>query len=752
MAGQQVDELDDSILNQPWDPVSYFEDEIETEGEDGCDPLSTSQSKRLSDLFDDLNLKSVESDIKRVAIRRQQTEDTPELCLDETIKEEDGMEEPSSSIERFITYQDKEDHLKAVDNTVLINRKNIESDMKRFAHFKQHSFDQPSDLSESKVDQSAVARLPGQALQDELYIDELVKGLPDALQYEPFSADSSCKEEETTGEVPTPIIDELDIASLLPDPVCLDKDDLLAEKGDDADLEINKYKTDDQLLQIDLKCEGNDVSETRTFNEATSSTDKLGGFDSRSFKGSGESLNEIIEAAETIVKDHSQLLESHPECEKALKGREEDEKNNDEEMQNELECADNGTELCTLNASQTDKPDIAQTREHDTAPIDLLEGCRFEGSNSDQLNESSGSLRDELLSLSPTIDLHGPVLGADAVPMANLLGIEGEGKLGVLKDGPTREKASNIDKGKGKRKVKSRNQKYVVDIIKSEDSDSDADLKIERLSKSSMRDQTLQDSDREVAVKHDESQSSVSTIPAMCPIEDETGLETLAKVIDLPEEGESQGGEISGKNDEMVPLNEAAALESSEGSALSNEAILITEQLVDSILDGDEDTLSTLHSESQDTEGLDAASSNAVEADAVNDADATIELKDDANTVATVPEDSSSLVVGATAASAATRSGSTSDSEELEEFINQHLSDSASAAPATSAEPNGASLLPPLSDELQLGWYAPKWVPDQDAKGCMNCALRFTIVKRRHHCRACGKVLIAQLLFHFTEL
>ncbi|XP_051155404.1 lateral signaling target protein 2 homolog [Leptopilina boulardi] len=35
---------------------------------------------------------------------------------------------------------------------------------------------------------------------------------------------------------------------------------------------------------------------------------------------------------------------------------------------------------------------------------------------------------------------------------------------------------------------------------------------------------------------------------------------------------------------------------------------------------------------------------------------------------------------------------------------------------------------------------APAWVPDNDAPRCMACQSGFTVVRRRHHCRNCGKV------------
>jgi len=36
----------------------------------------------------------------------------------------------------------------------------------------------------------------------------------------------------------------------------------------------------------------------------------------------------------------------------------------------------------------------------------------------------------------------------------------------------------------------------------------------------------------------------------------------------------------------------------------------------------------------------------------------------------------------------------------------------------------------------------PTWVPDELAPQCMACSASFTVVRRRHHCRNCGKVCI----------
>ncbi|XP_062455447.1 zinc finger FYVE domain-containing protein 16 isoform X2 [Rhea pennata] len=45
-----------------------------------------------------------------------------------------------------------------------------------------------------------------------------------------------------------------------------------------------------------------------------------------------------------------------------------------------------------------------------------------------------------------------------------------------------------------------------------------------------------------------------------------------------------------------------------------------------------------------------------------------------------------------------------------------------------------------LKIPIILGQKQPSWVPDSEAPNCMNCQVKFTFTKRRHHCRACGKV------------
>uniref|UniRef100_A0A8C5EE53 FYVE-type domain-containing protein n=1 Tax=Gouania willdenowi TaxID=441366 RepID=A0A8C5EE53_GOUWI len=58
-------------------------------------------------------------------------------------------------------------------------------------------------------------------------------------------------------------------------------------------------------------------------------------------------------------------------------------------------------------------------------------------------------------------------------------------------------------------------------------------------------------------------------------------------------------------------------------------------------------------------------------------------------------------------------------------------------------ESDGVGLGEEFDGGKQLGSKQPSWVPDAEAPNCMNCKQRFTFTKRRHHCRACGKVYCA---------
>ncbi|XP_066503034.1 zinc finger FYVE domain-containing protein 9 isoform X2 [Hoplias malabaricus] len=61
----------------------------------------------------------------------------------------------------------------------------------------------------------------------------------------------------------------------------------------------------------------------------------------------------------------------------------------------------------------------------------------------------------------------------------------------------------------------------------------------------------------------------------------------------------------------------------------------------------------------------------------------------------------------------------------------------------------------PVQRCSSLGSTAPQWVPDSQAPACMKCGSRFSFTRRRHHCRACGKVfcvVCCDLRFRLTHL
>ena len=45
--------------------------------------------------------------------------------------------------------------------------------------------------------------------------------------------------------------------------------------------------------------------------------------------------------------------------------------------------------------------------------------------------------------------------------------------------------------------------------------------------------------------------------------------------------------------------------------------------------------------------------------------------------------------------------------------------------------------------EERIGTSAPVWIPDRRVTMCQNCTAEFSVLVRRHHCRACGKVVCA---------
>ncbi|XP_064465654.1 lateral signaling target protein 2 homolog isoform X2 [Ornithodoros turicata] len=53
--------------------------------------------------------------------------------------------------------------------------------------------------------------------------------------------------------------------------------------------------------------------------------------------------------------------------------------------------------------------------------------------------------------------------------------------------------------------------------------------------------------------------------------------------------------------------------------------------------------------------------------------------------------------------------------------------------------PNGSQ-----SKEERPDDRAPSWLPDELISNCMECSVQFTILRRRHHCRRCGKIFCSR--------
>lgn len=50
------------------------------------------------------------------------------------------------------------------------------------------------------------------------------------------------------------------------------------------------------------------------------------------------------------------------------------------------------------------------------------------------------------------------------------------------------------------------------------------------------------------------------------------------------------------------------------------------------------------------------------------------------------------------------------------------------------------------------GTYPPEWLPDNESDSCMACDSLFTFIKRRHHCRSCGKIFCSDCCRHKAKL
>ncbi|VEN47225.1 unnamed protein product [Callosobruchus maculatus] len=83
-----------------------------------------------------------------------------------------------------------------------------------------------------------------------------------------------------------------------------------------------------------------------------------------------------------------------------------------------------------------------------------------------------------------------------------------------------------------------------------------------------------------------------------------------------------------------------------------------------------------------------------------------------------------------------------SDAPAISESTTLAGGNTASGISSTEEDKPSPSMIP--SDKYWLGKEAPLWVPDSDALACLHCDMKFTVLKRRHHCRACGLVLCSK--------
>ena len=717
MADEHPDDYYEAILNQPWDPVSYFEDEAESNAQSRVNELNENQNRNLSELFDDLNIRSLENDIKRLSIRKQQSEDIPDSVFENTKGGLDDSEEPSGSIDRFISYEDREDHLKAVDNTDVINKKSIDGDMKRLAHFKQHSLEL-TNQSESSLQGDLIgfqfSQIGNSTTEDQTYLEELIKVLPDVVQSEPLFPLSNCNGQDSMEpSFQNSNLSELidcDISHLLPEPVSENTDSEVVAKVNDNDLiglSASGYST------VSEAAFAVDRTSMQSSNQAQHYVDKTVNFiesESSSSHGSSDSLKQVIGQAEAIVQDFMEISESN-ERHQSDKDVLDDEKTLHLSTDSDL-CHNESA----INQSATCEPDFQQIKNDNMAADDLLLDFGFEDNRQSQSSTNVSLLPSDILSSSPKSDL--------CEARSDLVNIDCRGAMqdaSVMVTEP-----SNKRKEKKKKTVKS---KYLVDIVKCENSDSDADFDQDGISGSLSK-----ETQHELSGPDGIAGRDVST--------DFSQLDDRSEALQVREENQ---------------FGPKEAMSTSEEVTLSEEAVRISERLVDDILSEDLSTIQDLQQgtvdnvfqeEIPDTEHLIVGSNAKVNSGVHVDASTTSELPSNTSDEI-LPVDSSAsgettvndITTESLPARTSTRLGSTSDSEELEEFINQQLSgniDGASAA--TALEPTRTSPLVPVNEEIQLGWYAPQWVPDKDARICMNCGLKFTVVKRRHHCRACGKV------------
>ena len=72
--------------------------------------------------------------------------------------------------------------------------------------------------------------------------------------------------------------------------------------------------------------------------------------------------------------------------------------------------------------------------------------------------------------------------------------------------------------------------------------------------------------------------------------------------------------------------------------------------------------------------------------------------------------------------------------------------------PNPQVHPSASSSEVSSNARANIGMVKPFWIPDDEAPHCQECGNKFTVIKRRHHCRACGRVLCSTCCHHKAPL
>ncbi|CAO2640254.1 Lateral signaling target protein 2 homolog [Lemmus lemmus] len=59
---------------------------------------------------------------------------------------------------------------------------------------------------------------------------------------------------------------------------------------------------------------------------------------------------------------------------------------------------------------------------------------------------------------------------------------------------------------------------------------------------------------------------------------------------------------------------------------------------------------------------------------------------------------------------------------------------------------------PETNDKEKLKKDPPEWVPDEACGFCTSCKAPFTVIRRKHHCRSCGKIFCSRCSSHSAPL